>query len=66
MVINDAYLHDRIEELVEIEVNMFDALMACANSNRFGGTNKPVNLGAMERLTNISKGISKYIGDRYA
>ena len=51
-----------MNKLVKIEVNIFDAMMTCANRNRHSETYKPVSIGDLENLTQIGDDISHYIG----
>ena len=49
----DAEITGYVEVIIQVEVGMFNVIMACANSDGHSGSYKPVSIGSMETLTRI-------------
>ena len=62
LLIGDRFIQERFDSITRVEVNIFNAMIACANSNGHTGTYKPVSIGSMEILTKIRDEVSHHIG----
>lgn len=60
LVIGDRFMQERFDEIIRVEVSIFNAMIACANSNGRSGTYKPVSIGSMEILTRIRDDVCSY------